>query len=39
MSNEVRKKKWTRPVVKFIGKIKDVGGTQTPLSQAVNVKS
>lgn len=39
VGNEVRKKKWTKPKLKLIGEIKDVAGTQTPLSQAVNAKS
>ena len=30
---------WTKPEVRHLGKINDVAGAQTPLTQAANTKS
>lgn len=30
---------WTKPELRRLGKINDVAGAQTPLTQAANVKS
>lgn len=35
----VRPRDWTKPELTRLGKIRDVAGAQTPISQAVNVKS
>jgi hypothetical protein len=33
------RRSWTKPKLTRLGEIKDVAGAQTPVSQAVNVKS
>jgi hypothetical protein len=34
-----KKQAWSRPELRPLGRIQDVAGAQTPLSQAANVKS
>ncbi len=39
MTDKAVKKKWTRPELKRLGEIKDVAGSQTPISQGNGAKS
>jgi hypothetical protein len=40
MTNDtIKAQTWTKPELRRLGRIEDVAGAQTPVSQAVNVKS
>lgn len=38
-NDSIKPKAWTKPELKRLGRIEDVAGAQTPLTQAANVKS
>jgi len=38
-NDSIKPKAWTRPELKRLGRIEDVAGSQTPLTQAANTKS
>jgi len=38
-TDSIKPKAWTKPELKHLGRIEDVAGSQTPLTQAVNTKS